>query len=516
MPKQSDQQKSFSEIVLSKLSNRSKKSKPSNKQKQRPDKNKGVIYLATCKTSNKSYVGQACNYVNGNTIWGTKGRWNSHLRDAVNINQNRCRYLNNAIRKYGKNDFDVTTIGEFDLEELDEKETKYIEHYNTIVPYGYNLNYGGIRGNDSYETKKRKKHAKLGHKHSENTKTKISLKQIGNRRTKKKRKYKEDEHLPKYIRAVRKNKEIIGYCVSCFPIGINTKKHAPAKFFFGKAKLPECLRNAKDHLVHLKKKYAHVQDEIIKRNDELEKEALKNFTKDQKQQIRDKLPKYIHPIFNKQDKVDGYYVEGFPKTDGISYSRKDFTDLSSNYINLQAAKRYIKSLHVKNKDSQFVVKNDKDISYQGQQQRADEASKSFPKYVSYSKDRNKEITGYCINNFPVRDKNNKIIKRIKRRFCSKKIPMKIKWKRTIECLEELKKKYGTYNDNNAVFERRYKTIKSRLPDEIYPIMDEGRLIGHIVKCEIDGELIEKEFIHEKGSTYSRKDAKNFLAELKED
>ena len=85
----------------------------------------GVIYKCTSKTSKKSYIGQAAKYVSANIPWGTKGRWKSHVRDAYNPKQNRCTVLNAAIRKYGKDNFIIETLGEYDYEQLDKMEKRH-------------------------------------------------------------------------------------------------------------------------------------------------------------------------------------------------------------------------------------------------------------------------------------------------------------------------------------------------------------------------------------------------------
>lgn len=46
--------------------------------------NKGVIYMLTCIPSGKKYIGQAVNFTGAqNKPWGTHGRWDSHVREAL-------------------------------------------------------------------------------------------------------------------------------------------------------------------------------------------------------------------------------------------------------------------------------------------------------------------------------------------------------------------------------------------------------------------------------------------------
>lgn len=198
--------------------------------------------------------------------WGTQGRWKSHLREAKNTiekgQKDHCTILNQAIRKYGENTFDVITLCEcISVEEMDKKEAEYIQEYNSMVPNGYNLNYGGAKGKDSDETREKKKQMRLGKTHDEETKNSISKSQIGNRRGVKARKYPEDADLPKYISARRKNGVIIGYMISCFPIGVEKKEYV-TKTFISKSNPEQDLQNAKKYLAELEEKYKHIPNYI--------------------------------------------------------------------------------------------------------------------------------------------------------------------------------------------------------------------------------------------------------------
>jgi group I intron endonuclease len=92
-------------------------------------------------------------------------------------------YFNNAIKKYGKENF-VKTI----LEMCDSSkdafylQEKYILQYNTLSPNGYNISPKGghgVSGCYSEETKKKLGKIWKGRKHSQETKNKISKKLKG-------------------------------------------------------------------------------------------------------------------------------------------------------------------------------------------------------------------------------------------------------------------------------------------------------------------------------------------------
>jgi hypothetical protein len=111
----------------------------------------GQIYKATCKTSGKSYIGQTRSHIVNRNVYREYGylkRWQAHVKEAYNPNATQCVALNNAIKQYGENDFDVELIDTCgiehdDISDLNYLETHYIEKYNTMVPNGYNLDKGG-------------------------------------------------------------------------------------------------------------------------------------------------------------------------------------------------------------------------------------------------------------------------------------------------------------------------------------------------------------------------------------
>lgn len=110
----------------------------------------GVIYKATNKISGKSYIGQ--------TIRSFSKRKNGHIWDALCNNSNT--YFHNALRKYGLENFKWKIIEKcYSIEELNDSEIGNILKYNTFIN-GYNLTCGG--------------EGRVGSKHTENTKRKMS------------------------------------------------------------------------------------------------------------------------------------------------------------------------------------------------------------------------------------------------------------------------------------------------------------------------------------------------------
>lgn len=106
------------------------------------------VYLHTNRENGKVYVGQ--------TWQNPRSRWRMQERDALK-QKNDCRYLSAAIRKYGWAQFDHEILAVVDTQaELDNLEKVWIILLRAADPrFGYNLQLGGSRGRQSYETRKR-------------------------------------------------------------------------------------------------------------------------------------------------------------------------------------------------------------------------------------------------------------------------------------------------------------------------------------------------------------------------
>lgn len=107
----------------------------------------GHIYLITNIETNLKYIGQTLSHRKNHNKYrpfGYEGRFKDHISEALcNTKKKQCNYLNNAIRKYGKDKFKVELITTCSKEELNIYEEIYIEQYNTLYPNGYNLTTGG-------------------------------------------------------------------------------------------------------------------------------------------------------------------------------------------------------------------------------------------------------------------------------------------------------------------------------------------------------------------------------------
>lgn len=96
----------------------------------------GIIYLIKHKISGKSYIGI--------TMGRLKARWEQHIDKAFSEKKLDKNSLHAAIKESSPKAFDINRIDTASSEgELCDKEIKWIEHYKSQTPKGYNLNSGG-------------------------------------------------------------------------------------------------------------------------------------------------------------------------------------------------------------------------------------------------------------------------------------------------------------------------------------------------------------------------------------
>lgn len=99
------------------------------------------IYKLTNKKNNKSYIGQSCR--------NPEVRWEEHMKSAYSTDPSQKKYLQNAIEKYGWNNFTKEIIEVIPIEKgqkyLDEREFFWILEHKTYHKWGkgYNLTLGG-------------------------------------------------------------------------------------------------------------------------------------------------------------------------------------------------------------------------------------------------------------------------------------------------------------------------------------------------------------------------------------
>jgi len=123
----------------------------------------GKIYIIKNVLTHKFYIGQT---------------WQSiRLRFLHHCSKSRygCPKLNNAIQKYGRENFTIEVLYECaDQRQLDMYEDYFILVYDAIKD-GYNLKYGGRGGTHSEETRKLISEKITGRKHSAETIAKLVI-----------------------------------------------------------------------------------------------------------------------------------------------------------------------------------------------------------------------------------------------------------------------------------------------------------------------------------------------------
>ncbi len=181
----------------------SKQIKLSNDIIDNPSERYCEIYKITNLTTGKVYVGQAVSHILNHKRYrpyGRDGRFRCHVSEAFSTKKNQSHYLNNAIRKYGVEDFVVDLIEYCQIDEANDKEIYYIKHYNSLFPNGYNLKNGGSVFTHSDESKKR-----------------VSNGVISYFKDKKSQKFKDidviDDDIEKYIKPLNRNKTQYGWYV---------------------------------------------------------------------------------------------------------------------------------------------------------------------------------------------------------------------------------------------------------------------------------------------------------------
>ena len=113
----------------------------------------GYVYKITNTVNNKAYIGISIHEPE-------KRRIREHLSGKGN------RVIARAVKKYGRDAFtyEILEANVFD-EFLPELEVAYIANFNTVVPHGYNLTYGGEGGGiPSEETRRKLSKASKGRK----------------------------------------------------------------------------------------------------------------------------------------------------------------------------------------------------------------------------------------------------------------------------------------------------------------------------------------------------------------
>lgn len=124
----------------------------------------GKIYKIICLITGMIYIGQ--------TTGTLERRFYLHCHRSSG-----CRYLYNAIKKYGKENFTIEQIATASTqEELNQKEKYLVDKLNTLAPNGYNLKEGGgSTGKMSKVSRRRLSRSQNKRYESEESRLKVSI-----------------------------------------------------------------------------------------------------------------------------------------------------------------------------------------------------------------------------------------------------------------------------------------------------------------------------------------------------
>ena len=116
------------------------------------------IYKITNQINQKLYIGQAISHRKINNNYyprGLEGRFKEHIKESSIKQKYHCNALNNAIKTYGKSNFNVTILHYCKIEDANKIETAEIKNNNSLVPNGYNINTSCNSLLPSYEIRKK-------------------------------------------------------------------------------------------------------------------------------------------------------------------------------------------------------------------------------------------------------------------------------------------------------------------------------------------------------------------------
>ncbi len=359
---------------------------------------KGEIYLVFNKKNGKIYIGKAnCYTSKNNNVWGTNGRWKSHVNEALNATDDHCRILNQAIRKYGVDMMEVFMLVRVFIDELDFVEKHLISHHSSMVPKGYNLRTGGNDGKDSIETKVLKSESKTKRKNP--TKIyqpgpiskdilKLSKDQaLFQQKVDRKLFILEKTNLPENIDPIIHQSKLIGYLVK----GLTDAEGNPypTRRFIEKT--------SKWNLDRANKFIEQIQyyNQYNIRIKDIEKMHIQDRTKSMEDGYY--LPEYIQ-IHRYYGEVKGFKINGFPHSEYKDGKlKKIFADpKKTKDENYKDAIEYLEKLHngeieIKKRDSTKATYNGKELP-------------QFVTVVFKDKEAKDEIQGFRINGMPLNGK----------------------------------------------------------------------------------------------------------------
>lgn len=355
----------------------------------------GEVYLVHNKVNNKIYIGQAqCYSGRDNHTWGTFGRWKSHLNETFNATKDHCKKLNNAIRKYKPESFEVFMLVRLPMSDIDEMEVFLIDYFDSMGSNGYNMRTGGKKGKDSDETRICKSESKQIRPRDfafipipieEETPIVRETPKMIEKINKKIYRMEKDRIQNDLIFPIVENKKILGYRVE----GLTHQERPVQHREFVGCRNRWNLNQAKRFI----KQIQYYNEKKIK----IDNPHLIDINRDKAQSGEYYLPEYIQ-IYTSPYGVSGFKINGFRHPDykhgKITVTFVDKT--KSKDDNYQNAIAYLEGL------KNGTIQHEKKISMEKETYKGN----VLPSYVSPIYEGKKEsgkMCGFCINRFPKSD-----------------------------------------------------------------------------------------------------------------
>ena len=204
----------------------------------------GVIYLRTNLVNGMKYVGQTKNLKRRESVWNSLNRKMPYANNFLEIDR----------KKYGLENFKTEILEECDNSKLNEMERFWIKQLNTIFPNGYNLENGGTKGVQFHpstiakmsEVKKGTKHTDewkinmserysgdgnpfAGKHHSEESRKRISLSNIGRPAWNKGKKMSDEQRQKNIETSKKRRKSVFQYTLKSELVAVYEGRNEAAK-----------------------------------------------------------------------------------------------------------------------------------------------------------------------------------------------------------------------------------------------------------------------------------------------
>jgi hypothetical protein len=154
------------------------------------------------------------------------------------------------------------------------------------------------------------------------------------------------------------------------------------------------------------------------------------------------LPEYVFPIFNDNNQLEGYYVDGLTNVLDVNVPKVVFTDFTNKY-NLEHAKKFIEKM-------KYINDNFIDISNVPLTDLIDCSSpctklkgagnEYIPMYMNIVNQKGVAV-GYCINNYPIHKQDTNEIQKFYKKYTKSLLTMEEKYILAYDKLKQLRESF---------------------------------------------------------------------------